>query len=271
MKRFETYAEAAAFEHRFWLQVLGDHARFIHDSLVASEQQLLDRSTHFRKAFDELLEQARRDNPDQAWQSISNEAMKKAEEIRAFKLTLINKHLKGEVKIHLTPSFLNHMVNEVEEYLRQLKYLSQQKIPPVHHPLHHHVVWLADAYGHSGAINDQMDHIEKRWKERSHEFTKTFENFYIKAVEMAGFLRANIKEFPALSTFNHDVELEMKVFQGFLQELEEMEMNTKVLSTFSALMADHMFREECYYLMKLAQSSGTESPECNPAKPRLEG
>jgi len=37
-----------------------------------------------------------------------------------------------------------------------------------------------------------------------------------------------------------------------------------MLSTFSALMADHMMREECYYLTKLAQSTNTAKPSCDP-------
>lgn len=32
------FAEAASFEHRFWLQILGDHVRFINDSLAESEK-----------------------------------------------------------------------------------------------------------------------------------------------------------------------------------------------------------------------------------------
>jgi hypothetical protein len=36
-------------------------------------------------------------------------------------------------------------------------------------------------------------------------------------------------------------------------------------------MADHMAREECYYLQKLAQSTKVvEQPTCNPTKPRTE-
>ncbi|WP_412093651.1 DUF2935 domain-containing protein, partial [Peribacillus simplex] len=29
----EFLEKTARFEHRFWLQILGDHARFIHESL----------------------------------------------------------------------------------------------------------------------------------------------------------------------------------------------------------------------------------------------
>lgn len=92
----------------------------------------------------------------------------------------------------------------------------------------------------------------------------------MKASELTGYLRTNVHSFPALEKFNNDVEVEIKLFQTFLHELEEMELSHTVLSTFSALMADHMYREECYYLMKLAESRNTTPPNCDPTKPRTE-
>ena len=44
----------------------------------------------------------------------------------------------------------------------------------------------------------------------------------------------------------------------------------KVLSTLTPLMPDHMLREECYYLIKLAQSSEVRMPDCDPTRPRVE-
>lgn len=54
-----------------------------------------------------------------------------------------------------------------------------------------------------------------------------------------------------------------------MKEVEELELTDQMLGTFSALMADHMMREECYYLMKIAESTNTQEPACDPAKPRL--
>lgn len=200
---------------------------------------------------------------------LNQQAYQQANEIRKFKLELIKEHLIGHISIHLTPGFINHMVNEVEEYIRVLEYLTTGKVPPISHEVHHHLLWLMDAAGHAGAINDTLDGSEQKLKKKTHEFTKTFNDFYLKAVEMAGFLRTYVQEFPALERFNHQAEIEMKVFKEFLRELEELELQGAVLDTFSALMADHMAREECYYLIKLAESSGLEMPKCDPTKPRV--
>ena len=82
-----------------------------------------------------------------------------------------------------------------------------QSNPPIFHELHYHLVWLLDAAGHAGTISSNMDDVEKRLKEKSEQYKKHFNDFYLKAVEMAGFLRTNLSTFPALEKMNADVTL----------------------------------------------------------------
>jgi len=260
------FQSAAIFEHRFWLQVLGDHGRFIRDALAPTEKKEIDTATYFIYTFDRLLQSVEATDLVQ----LSKKADEEAKKIRAFKLELIEKMLVGKITIQFTPSFINHMVNEVEEYIQVLEYLKKSQIPPIFHELHHHLVWLLDAAGHAGTISDNLDRTEKQLKEKSVRYTKHFEDFYLKAVEMAGYLRTNLTTFPALERMNTEVSLEMKLFMGFLDELEEMELSKKVLGAIAPLMADHMYREECYYLTKVAESTGVQQPNCDPGKPRIQ-
>ncbi|HEU5138479.1 MAG TPA: DUF2935 domain-containing protein [Bacillales bacterium] len=265
------WEKTAVFEHSFWLQVLGDHARFLYYAFPANERAYWQQAQIFIQSFDQLLQDVRSSGSDASrLNQITQSAYQQARDLRQFKLTILRRQLVGSLKIHLTPTFVNHMVNEVDEYLRILGYLLKQQVPPLAHPIHHHLLWLLDASGHSGAIEASMDLTESQLKQRSHQFTSVFQDFYLKAVEMAGYLRANLDRFPALSRFNNDVKLEMLVFQKFLKELEEMELQNTDLSTFSPLMADHMYREECYYLMKLAEVTELSPPDCNPAEPRVQ-
>ncbi|MGG0187125.1 DUF2935 domain-containing protein [Bacillus rhizoplanae] len=254
------YEESALFEHKFWLKVLGDHASFLENALAPKEKEEIQKAMYFEQKFDELLTKLQTANLI----SFAKEANEAANEIRNFKLHIIRKQLEGRIVIHFTPTFLNHMVNEVEEYITVLKYLMEGKAPPIFHELHYHLVWLTDAAGHAGAISRELDLVEKRLKEKSKEYEKHFEQFYLKAVEMTGYLRAELVTFPALKKFTKDVSLELTLFSHFLHELEELELSEQVLSSFSARVADHMAREECYYLLKLAQSSGLEIPNCTP-------
>jgi len=266
-----SFEHEALFELRFWMQILSDHSRFIFDSLSPSEHQKVSQAKEFIQTFDQLLYQSRSTPPHNELINIIAEGRKAAYELRSFKLLIIKEHLVGKINISLTPSFINHMVNELEEWLRVSSYLVKGNNVPVSHTLHHHLLWLLDAAGHAGAIDANLDRAEKQLKKKGQEFTKEWESFYLQAVELVGYLRTNQYQFPALSRFNNKVELEMVVFKHFLRELEEMGLTKERLGVLTPLMADHMAREECYYLTKLAQSSNeVKFPSCDPTKPRTE-
>ncbi|WP_245698254.1 DUF2935 domain-containing protein [Sporosarcina ureilytica] len=262
----KTFEQEVLFELHFWLEILKDHSSFIHDSLAPSETAYIEEANAFKERFTSLLATSKEEMDEQSILALTKEAKEASEEIRAFKLTLIQAHLIGDIKISLTPSFLNHMVNEVEEAIRLFSYFEKgEKAPPVH-PLHHDLLWLLDAAGHAGAINADMDGAEKQLKKKSHKFTKEWEAFYLKAVEMAGYLRTNVMKFPALRKFHNDINLEMTIFKAFLDELKEMELNKEALGTFTAQMADHMMREETYYLLKLSETTDIPPPKGDPTR-----
>lgn len=259
------YESIARFEHGFWLQVLGDHARFIHDSLAPQEIETIQQATYFIQVFDRLLSEL----PAANLMDLSKRADDEAKKLRMFKLKIMERHLVGKITIHLSPTFINHMVNELDEYILLLEYLKKGDPPPIYHELHHHLIWLLDGAGHAGAIADNMDLIEKQIKKKSKAFMKGFESFYLKAVEMTGYLRTKLSTFPALEKFNEDTNLTFKLFSNFLNEIEELRLSKQALGTFAPLMADHMMREECYYLTKLSETTDLMKPNCDPTKPRL--
>ena len=98
----------------------------------------------------------------------------------------------------------------------------------------------------------------------SQSFEIHFQQLYLKSIELAGYMRTQLRDFPAFRRFHLDVDLEMKLFTTFLNELEEMEITAEVLDRISPLMPDHMMREECYYLTKLALLGLIPNPHCNP-------
>jgi hypothetical protein len=261
----------AVFEHRFWLQILGDHSRFILNALSPKETDDIRNAEAFITLFDLLLTEARRPDVVSQLGRLNPEAMNSVAGLKAFKLNLLERLLLGKVTIGFTPTFLSHMVNELEEYERILKALLAEKPVPVFHPLHHDMLWLQDAVGHAASIAMDLDLTENRLIEKNMDFQKHFEALYFKAVEMAGYMRTQLKDFPAFRKYHRDINLEMRVFMHFLQELEEMELKEEVLDRIAPLIPDHMFREECYYLMKLAQLGMVPAPDCDPAKPRVEG
>jgi hypothetical protein len=263
-------AQSIMYEHRFWLQIMGDHARFITTSLSPSEAQDIQTAGTFIQAFDRLLDQARRSTSDADSGSISKHAYDLTIKFRTFKLDLLRRAILGKIMIALTPTFLNHMVNELEEYLRILTELVAGKPVPEFDALHHDFLWLPDAAGHAAAIANDLDAVEKPWIKRSEQFEGHFQQLYLKSIEMAGYMRTNLKDFPAFHRLHKEVDLEMKLFVAFLNEIEEMQFTAEMLDRISPLMPDHMMREECYYLTKLAQLGLVPNPNCQADKPRIQ-
>lgn len=58
-------------------------------------------------------------------------------------------------------------------------------------------------------------------------------------------------------------------FKKFLEILLYKRSDKRTLGIIAPLVLDHMNREECYYLTKLATVSETKSPICDPTKPRI--
>ncbi|MGG1519634.1 DUF2935 domain-containing protein [Paenibacillus oryzisoli] len=261
---------SAWFEHRFWLQILGDHARFIENALPPKEVADIQLAQQFITQFDQLLAQARSTESSGALAAINQQAYTLTVSLRTFKLGLLDRMLVGKVQIGLTPTFINHMVNELEEYVRVLTALLEGKPVPIYEALHHDLLWLLDAGGHAAAIAMELDAVEKRLLKKSRQFERHFNAFYLKAIELTGFTRTMRREFPALARFHDDVNAEMRVFMAFLKELDEIDLSSELLSRLNPLVPDHMYREECYYLLKLSQSAQVEVPNCDPTKPRVE-
>lgn len=267
MNSFET---TTLFENRFWLQILGDHSRFIFDALAPSEKDAIQHAAYFIGAFDQLLEKSRSQPNDAELIALNQQASGQAKNQRAFKLDLLKKSLIGQLKIGLPPTFINHMVNEIDEYITILNFLAAGQIPPPVNPLHYHLIWLRDAVGHAASLASDLDEVEQELIRQSQAYMALFNNLYSKAVEFSGYLRTCLNEFPALSRFNQDVEGDMLSFKELLIALRNLRMAKEVLGRFSPLVPDHMDREECYYLIKLAQVSTIKMPDCDPGRPRVE-
>lgn len=258
-------------EHQFWLQIMGDHARFIFFSLSPNEVEYLQRSQDFIVNYDHLLDQVNNITRAEELDQLTMQAYQLTLQLREFKLLLLSQTLISDIKIHLTSSFINDMLNELEEYMTILHSL-KAKETVLFHPLHYHLLWLTDAVGHAASVSANLDFIEKDMIDKSTYYEMQFTDLLLKATMMKGYLRTQLNNFPSLDRLNKQVETEVSSFKDFLDELRDQRIDGKILGTLFPLMADHMSREECYYLWKLSQTAGlTKRPDCDPIRPRIEG
>ncbi|MDF2485507.1 MAG: hypothetical protein K0R46_1675, partial [Herbinix sp.] len=170
----------------------------------------------------------------------------------------------------LSPSFYNDMLNELEEYLHILSNL-QNNLPVKPHPLHYHMLWLSDAVGHAASIAAELDFVEAYLIDLAYRFKLQFQDLYLKALIMNGYLRAELESFPSLTRLSEQAATALLGFTEFLDTLRDQLTDHKVLGTITPLMADHMSREECYYLWQLSLNTPTiRRPDCDPTRPRME-
>lgn len=261
--------DTALFEHRFWLQIMGDHSRFIFFSLAPIESEYIITAQEFIILFDQLLEQAGKLLSTTELEELNRKAYEATYRLREFKIELLSMSLTTDLKSHLSSSFYNDMLNELEEYMFILNNLMHGQNSLLH-PLHYHTLWLMDAIGHAASILTGLDFIEKDFIKQANQFEIQFQDLNTKATIMNGYLRTGLSDFAALERLNDQVWITMNGFMEFLSNIRDQRMDQKILGSLMPLMADHMFREECYYLLKLSQSSDNiRKPDCDPSSPRL--
>jgi hypothetical protein len=261
--------EMVLFEHQFWLQILGDHSRFLLNSFSPKEVSFIEQANRFKNLFDSLLKKSKQLLSEEELFILNNHAYDAAMKIREFKLDIIDRQITDKITISLPPTFINHMVNEVDEYIFVLTRLMEGDVPNIG-SIHLNLLWLPDGAGHASNIASGLDMTEKELIKESNQYSKEFDNLYLRTIEYNGYTRTGICNFPALDSLNNNVDKTMSCFKEFLNELKRGIIEKKILGTLVPLVPDHMFREECYYLMKLSMVSNIKKPECDPAKPRVE-
>lgn len=262
--------ESILFEHRFWLQILGDHSRFLLFSMTPSETEHIITAQEFILIFDKLLETARQFLSEQEMEDLNKSAYEAAYHLREFKLELLTMALDSDRSTALAPAFLNDMLNEIEEYLNLIITIHNHA-PLIRHPLHYHMLWLSDAAGHAASVAASLDRSEQELINQACRYEIQFQDLYRKALHMNGFLRTQLRQFPALTRMNEQSAAAVADFMEFLDTLRDQRLDQRVLGTLHPLMADHMSREECYYLHKLSSIAKTvRRLDCDPTRSRLE-
>jgi len=252
------------FENRFWLQILGDHLRFLELTLASKEKGLLDSTKALKEKADLLLAQARKKKND------TEANLSFALAVKNLKSLILERTLLGQVDICLPSTFINHMLNELEEYERILREVLETGDFRENHILDVHYLWDSDAAGHAISIVQNLDPTEKKPAKKFMKEHKCFEGFFNKALEYGKYSkRTELSNFPAIEKLNEEVTEELLIFINMLETLREERLDSKVLGTLNPLMADHMYRESVYVLRKIQQNSGKKVTTLDPAAPRI--
>lgn len=259
-----------AGELRFWTQIMGDHARFIKNSLAPDQTNLNLVADNFIQIFDRFYEKVSHLDENKEINGLITDITTTTLSFRDFKRELLSDRLQNQPVTSLGPTFYNHMLNELEDFLKILAGYQAGK-PNDESILGQHLLWSLDASGHGAILGSALDKVEFQLRKIARAFEKNFDQLYIKVVELIGYFRSKPPAAgPALERYNLEVAAEIQKFMEFLMEVRQGVINQQILGRLVPLEPDHMWREECYYLLKIAEvTPGFPKPDCNPGRPRV--
>ena len=265
-------------ELRFWTQIMGDHARFIQNSLAPDQADLKMIADNFIQIFDRFYERVNHMDENKGAGSMISDINAAVLSFREFKRELLGVRLRNQPVTCLGPTFYNHMLNELEDFLKVLAGYQSGK-PYEESILRRHLLWTLDAAAHAAILDGDLDKVEYHFHDIAREYEREFDHLYLKIVELTGYFRSApvgpnpiSPAQPALEKYNLEAAACLQRFMGFLLELRQGVIQQQVMGRLLPLGPDHMWREECYYLTKIAECTpGFPKPECDPGRPRVVG
>ncbi len=171
-------------------------------------------------------------------------------EFIGLKRDVLQRLLTCGIEISLPPSFLNHMINEAEEFEAVLS-PRLMIYDPAGEVMHLHVVWLTDAAGHAASIAADLDPAEALYIRQAQAFRQDFTELRDKALELSKMVERTGLRDGAIRHLTVQVGHVMCEFIRFLELMRALRQHCQVLGTFKPLIPDHMLREENYYLEKV--------------------
>lgn len=232
-------------ETNFWLGILRDHSLFILNSLGPTETDLTRSAYNFYGVFEEMLKRPG---------VVSGaEAAQATEELIAFKKEILNRLLSCRIIIHLLPSDLNQMINEAREFLRVLGLIPDLYKDPTALLLHLHRLWLPDAAGHSAMLQRALDPDEFRLVRQLNAFESTFNMLYIKSILKTQMHQKLEKDFPSVRRLYSDSREIVQEHVNLLMSLEKLIQGCNIENNTTALLPNHMIREEMYFLNQVSR------------------
>ncbi|MBY6036896.1 DUF2935 domain-containing protein [Fictibacillus nanhaiensis] len=260
-------------EHRFWLEILEDHAYFIRDYLSPSESNWVEMAKKFIVAFAELrvqLQQLPVNMKESNTEAIhfSKKAYNLAYDYFQFEGHLQRLRIENKINLNLPPSYLNGTLNENQEYLRLLSFYVKGQTAPALPLVDLLDLWLEDQVGHAALLNRSLDGIEIPLLQKALHYKTLFGSFVLQNDAIKGFLRFTPANFPSQVHFAREVAVAVVEFTQLVKYVVSLYINDEVFNQTTLRFLEHHFPEACYFLKKLSYyAPDIEYPTCSLSKP----
>jgi len=241
--------------YRAWLRILHDHMMFIMKRSEAYKQEAL---TFYNTLTD--LEGLIIDSGKLDFFTINRKIITVVEAIRTFKQSILADLLTAPAKITLPPTFISHMLNELEKFRFIVHYVEANREFPPSNNLNDHELWLLDIVGHLCGIKDNLDPVEKVLRKRLHKEAKVFEKLHNKALEFIGYFKHGVMTDTLMRTLDVSSVQKTLLYLNLVKEIALLRESNVALGVIDRHMLMHMIFEEIYYMKCLATSQPNYDP-----------
>ncbi|WP_276352386.1 DUF2935 domain-containing protein [Cohnella caldifontis] len=255
-------------EHRFWLEILQDHAYFVRDFLSPTEEQAVRSAQRYIEAFRSLLAESERLDRPGAWESASYSAFAAkvapvAEGYYRFEGGLQRLRLENRINLNLTPTYLNGTLNENQEYNRILFYAARgQAYPPL--PLVELMdLWLEDQLGHALLLANILDPGETDLLAQTAASAAAFRGLFTQNELIRGYLRFSPANLPVQIRLAREALESVQAFNSLVLTVIRMYRGTELVSRTTLRFLEHHLPETCYFMRKLTEFIPDAAPLVN--------
>jgi len=243
-------------EHRFWLEILQDHAYFVRDHLSSAEERAVQTANGYIDGFQSLLVELESLDRSGGWESpaytaFAARARPLAEGYYQFEGTLQRLRLLNRIHLNLTPTYLNGTLNENQEYTRILSYAVQGLAYPALPLVELLDLWLEDQLGHALLLANVLDPAEAGLQARTAAFITAFRGLFLENEIIRGYLRFSPPDLPVQARLARETLEQVMAFYRFVVSVIGLYRGTELLSRTTLRFLEHHMPESCYFMRKL--------------------
>ena len=236
----------------FWTSIMRDHAIFQIETLAPKEKAYIQTSMYFRDFFQQMFMQL------ETSEDINMQYPKLLQGLLCFidhKKKILKGLLTCNLQINLSPSLINHQINEAMEFKAILTMPKLEHTNRAAELANYIKIWLADGIGHAASLMAFLDPTESLLVEKAKEFKTVFTNLSIKADESHIMLsRTGLKD-GSLKLLAEEAIEWLEKFICFLEKIKSLRHKCKAMGigSFSPLIPDHFIREHMYFISKIKE------------------
>ncbi|MDQ6422441.1 DUF2935 domain-containing protein [Paenibacillus sp. LHD-117] len=245
-------------EHAFWLEILQDHAYFVYDYTAPYEKAWVSEAEQFIARFEELrrrLDATPRNEPHDSAVMIqlAREIWPVAEGYYQFEGRLQNLRIDNKIQVALSPTFFNGTLNENQEYLRQLAFYMEGKLPERLPLVQLLDLWMEDQLGHAVLLRSALDPMELEVIRETDRYSEIFQGFMVQNHQIKGYLRFSPPGMKRQQLLARQVGQAVLGMNAFVYRVVLLYRNTELMNKTTLRFLEHHFPETCYFIRKLSE------------------